>query len=313
MIMHKTTRSANNFEIKLASGEIWQFISTSETTEWLDKLCATMELDEYIGTEGNNIIFLKNISDESIIIKSLNLNGIQLLNNGPLRIYRCQNTSHMICELGNMDSPEVELYKMAQSMLPVYNRVLYQGGLPLHAALIEREGIGIAISAPGGTGKSTCARRIPRPWKAMCDDEVLIVRDKKGFYHAHPFPTWSRCNIQEIEETWNVQAHVPLSAIFFLKKSQKDDVYPLSFSQSASLIYKLSSPAFDRIFGSDEQGEYTLIRKLTFENACDIAKNIPAFILEASLNGKFWEAIDRAISVDIKEGCVDARNSSSIY
>lgn len=311
MIMQKNVENNRNFGIKLASEETWQLISTSETNEWLDKLCATMELNEYFGVDGNKILFLKNISDKSNIIKSLNLNGIRLLNSGPLRIYKCQNASHMICELGNMGSPEVELFKWVQSVFPLYNKALYQGGLPLHAALIEREGIGIAISAPGGTGKSTCTRRIPQPWKAICDDEVLIVRDKKDVYHVHPFPTWSRCNTQEVGETWNVQGHVPISSIFFLKKSQKDEVNALSFSQSAVLIYKLSLYMFDRILRSVDQDEYTLIKKLIFENACDIAKDIPAFILEASLEGKFWEAIDRAL--DNREGCVNARTSSDTY
>jgi SynChlorMet cassette protein ScmC len=313
MIMQNTKRDAKNFGIKLASDEIWQFKSTSETSEWLDKLCATMELDEYIGVDGHRIIFLKNIFEESNIIKSLGLNGIRLLNTGPLRTYNCPSGPHVICELGNMDFPERELFKMAQSVLPIYNGALYQGGLPLHAALVERGGIGVAIAAPGGTGKSTCARRIPQPWKAMCDDEILIVRDKKDIYHAHPFPTWSRCNTQEVRETWNVQAHVPISAVFFLKKSQKDEVNFLSFSQSAALIYKLSLPVFDRILESIDQEEYTIIKKLIFENACNIAKSIPAFILEASLDGKFWEAIDRALLINAKEGCADARISSGAY
>ncbi len=311
--MQNITRSAKNFGIKLANEETWQFVSTYETSEWLEKLCAIMELNESIGRDGHKIKFIKNISNEYNIIKSLNLNGIHMWNTGPLRIYKCQSVSHMICEIGNIDFPEVELFKMAQSVFPVYMRGLYQGGLPLHAALIEREGMGIAIAAPGGTGKSTCAHRIPRPWQALCDDELLMIHDKKGVYHAHPFPTWSRCNTQELGETWNVQTYVPISAIFFLKRSQKDEVNFLSFSQSASLIYKLSLPVFNRILGSIKQNECTIIRKLIFENACDIAKDIPAFILEASLKGEFWKAIDRALSIDHKEGCVDARKSSNTY
>lgn len=309
--MENTTGNTRNFSIKLASDEIWQFISTSETNEWLDKLRIIMRLKEYTGVDGHRISFLKNLNTEHDITK--NLNRIHVLNTGPLRIYECESASHMICEIGDKDLPEVELFKMAQSVLPVYMKVLSQGGLPLHAALIERNGTGIAIAAPGGTGKSTCARRIPRPWQALCDDELLIVCDKRGAYHAHPFPTWSRCNVQKPGETWNVQTHVPISAIFFLKKSQKDEVNSLSFIQSAPLIYKLSLPVFDRILESIDQNEYITIKKLIFENACDIAQDIPAFILEASLEGKFWEAIDRALSIDPEEGCVDARISSGTY
>ena len=314
--MQNTTGNTRNFSIKLASDEIWQFISTAETDEWLDTLRIIMGLDEATGVDGHKIKFLKNaiseeISNEGNIIR--NSNGIRMLNTGPLRRYECQNTSHMICEIGNTDFPGVEIFKMAQSVLPVYMGVLSQGGLPLHAALIERNGTGIAIAAPGGTGKSTCARRIPRPWQTLCDDELLIVRDKRGAYHAHPFPTWSRCNVQKPEETWNVQNHVPISAIFFLKKSQKDEVNSLNFSQSAPLIYKLSLPVFDRILESIDQNEYNTIKKFIFENACDIAQDIPAFILEASLEGKFWEAIDKALLIDPEEGCVDARMSPCTY
>jgi SynChlorMet cassette protein ScmC len=312
IIMQKTKAVAKNFGLKLANEEIWQFISTFEASEWLDKISAIMGLNEYTEENGHKIVFSKNISDESNVIKSLTSNGTYLFNKGPLSIHQCQNSSNMICEIGNEEFPESELLKMAQSVFPLYMRVLSQGGLPLHAALIERGGIGIAISAPGGTGKSTCARRIPLPWKAMCDDEVLIVPDRKNAYHAHPFPTWSRCNNkQEPKETWDVPAHVPISAIFFLKQSQKDEVTSLSFSQSASLIYKLSLPPFYyRLFDSIDESECTTIKKLIFENACEIAKDIPSFILEASLTGKFWETIDRALSINSKGDCVNAKTSS---
>lgn len=305
--MQKTTISARNFGIKLANDETWQFVSTSETDEWLDKLRITMGLNEYKELDGHKITFVKDISNESGIIDSLDSSGIQMFNSGPLRIYSYQSASNMICEIGDLDFPQVELFKMAQSVFPLYMKVLNQGGLPFHAALIEKNGTGIAIAAPGGTGKSTCARRIPHPWQALGDDELLIVSDKKDIYHAHPFPTWSRCNVQKPGEAWNTQKHVPLSAIFFLKKSQKDEVTPLSYSQKVSLIYKLSLPVFYRIMESIDQDEYIKIKKLIFENSCNIAKDMPAFILEASLNGKFWEVIDKALSIDLKGGCVDAR------
>lgn len=318
--MQNMTGNPRAFGIKLASDEIWQFVSTSETEEWLKKLSTIMGLYETIGVDGHKITFLKNSSHEGISNEKISngenirdSKGILRLNTEPLSTCKCKSTSHTIFEIGNTDVPGLEILKMAQSVIPIYMKVLSQGGLPLHAALIERNSTGIAIAAPGGTGKSTCAHRIPRPWKTLCDDELVIVRDKRGTYHAHPFPTWSRCNVQEPGETWNVQTHVPLSAIFFLKKSQKDEANSLSFSQSASLIYKLSLPVFSRIIEYIDQDEYTTIKKVIFENACDIAQDIPAFILEASLEGKFWEAIDRALLTDPEEGCVDARISPGIY
>lgn len=299
------------FYIKLANEESWKLVSTSKTNKWMDKLCSSMGLNEQGELESPKIIFLRNVSMENDHIKSFNICGINKWNIGPLIIYQCQDSPHVICEIGNTDSPEVESFKMAQSVLPIYTQVLFKGVLPFHSALIEKRGMGIVIAAPGGTGKTTCANRIPPPWNAFCDDEVLIVRDKKGIYHAHPFPTWSRLNTQEPKEVWNVQSHVPVSAIFFLKKSQKDDVTPLSYSQSVSLIYKLSLPIFSRIFGSIDQEEQVLIQKLIFENACDLAKDIPALILDATLYGKFWEVIEKALSMK-SGGYVDARIPSNI-
>ena len=219
--MHEIIEKNRYFCIKLANEESWKLVSTSETNEWLEKLCSFMGLNEYVELEGPEIIFFKNFSMEDEYIKSLNICKIHKWSKGPLRIYQCQNNLYVICEIGNANSPEVDLFQMAQSVLPMYMRVLFQGGLPLHSALIEKRGKGIIIAAPSGTGKSTCANRIPPPWKAMCDDEVLIVRDNKGIYHAHPFPTWSRFNTQEPREICNVQSHVPISAILFLRKSQK--------------------------------------------------------------------------------------------
>jgi SynChlorMet cassette protein ScmC len=295
--MHEINRKSRYFCIKLANKESWKLVSTSETNEWLEKLCNFMGLNEQGELEGPEIIFLRNVSMEYDYIKSLNICEIHKWSTGPLCIYQCQNSLNVICEIGNTDSPEVELFKMTQSILPIYTQVLFKGGLPFHSALIEKRGIGIVIAAPSGTGKTTCANRIPYPWKALCDDEVLIVRDKNGIYHAHPFPTWSRFNTQEKREVWNVQSHVPISAILFLKKSQKDDITPLSFSQSASLIYKLSLPVFSRVLGYVDKKEQVIIKKLIFENACDIAKDIPAFILNATLTGKFWEVIEKALSM----------------
>lgn len=312
--MQENIRINKNFCIKLANGVSWQLLSTPEACEWVDKLCFIMELKKYVGVNSHNIYFLKNKFKEFNIIKSQksqNLDKAFMCNTGPLRIYQCQNSLDMICEIGNVDIPEIELLKIAQSIVPIYVQVLHQDGLPLHAALLERDGIGVAIAAPGGTGKSTCASRIPYPWKALCDDELLIVRDNKGTYYAHPFPTWSKCNLQESKETWNVQKYVPISAIFFLKKSHRDKTNFLNLGQSASLIYKLSLPILNRILAPINTEECTIIKRLIFENAYGIANEIPSFILEASLEGKFWEVMDDALSIN-PQRFVNGKTSSRI-
>ena len=69
---------------------------------------------------------------------------------------------------------------------------LYRGGLPFHATLLEYQGQGIILAAPGGTGKSTCSRRVPPPWRACCDDEVLVVEGPGRPLPGTPFPHLER-------------------------------------------------------------------------------------------------------------------------
>ena len=61
-----------------------------------------------------------------------------------------------------------------------------RGGILIHGALAEREGSGVILAAPGGTGKTTASNRLPAPWRSLCDDSTLVVRDPQGNYWAHP-------------------------------------------------------------------------------------------------------------------------------
>ncbi len=110
---------------------------------------------------------------------------------------------------------------MWSSLAPIYLREQLFGGMPFHAGLVERDYMGFLISAPSGTGKSTSCRRIPPPWKPLCDDEVFIVKDSKGTYKVHPFPTWSEFfNGRKRHHLERFKRAVPLSAIFFLEQSK---------------------------------------------------------------------------------------------
>ncbi|MCP4691429.1 MAG: hypothetical protein GY859_25520, partial [Desulfobacterales bacterium] len=45
---------------------------------------------------------------------------------------------------------------------------------PCHCALVEIDGRGAVIGGPGDSGKTTCARRIPPPHRALADDYALL-------------------------------------------------------------------------------------------------------------------------------------------
>jgi len=55
----------------------------------------------------------------------------------------------------------------------------------MHGALVDYSGSGFVRAGPGTVGKSTASRRLPLPWRSLCDDKTLVVRDRKGRFWAH--------------------------------------------------------------------------------------------------------------------------------
>jgi len=177
----------------------------------------------------------------------------------------------------------------------IFRESIRRGGLPFHAALVEREGQGVILAAPGGTGKSTCCRRILPPWQAHCDDEVLVSLASDGRYLAHPFPTWSNFFFQRRKKTWRVEVALPLAGIFFLEQSPSDSSLPLGPAEAAvaatASAQKVMIPLL--LLGYPEDAR--IIRRTMFANACELVKKIPAFRLKVSLTGRFWEQIEAAL------------------
>jgi SynChlorMet cassette protein ScmC len=181
------------------------------------------------------------------------------------------------------------------ALYPIYQSVQEAGGLPLHAALVSREGIGVLLAAPAGSGKSTCCSRLPAPWETLCDDETLIVRDEQNHYLAHPFPTWSDYIFRTSERTWNVQDSVPLPVVFFLEQAPTDEVIPMGEGQAAVRFNQLATEVCWRHWHRFDCKRQRRLKQRLFHNASEFAKAIPAYRLRASLNGRFWEQMERVL------------------
>jgi SynChlorMet cassette protein ScmC len=123
----------------------------------------------------------------------------------------------------------------------------------------------------------------------------LIVRDPKGRYFVHPFPTWSNFFGKGKTRTWNVQEYISLSAIFFIKKGEKDEVIPMGRGEAAARMYQAAEQVYLRnwmYFSAEEaRGE----KGKLFASACRIAQTIPAFTLHVSLQGQFWKEVERVL------------------
>jgi SynChlorMet cassette protein ScmC len=292
--------------LKLGNGQNWEIVATEDIGPWVEKLALIMRLKQ---CEPNGYPKLLFIREERVINRrqgppprpeegiwgNLPSEGWKAYYLPSLRFWVHPDVPNIVCEMAGDCSHELEIVQMGQSLCPIYFRAMKSGGLPFHAALVERKGKGVLIAAPGGTGKSTCCRRIPRPWRALSDDLSLVVADKNGSCRAHPFPTWSDYLWRRSEPTWDVQRHLPLTAIFFLEQGTKDETAPIGKGEAAACIIESASQICLSFWRDLAPGERRTMKKMIFDNACGLARSIPAFRLRASIDGRFWEEMEAVV------------------
>lgn len=287
----------NCYGITLMEDQNWQLIASPETKEWLDRLAKIMGLEAREFQSSSKVYFFKDYSGLGASMNSLekskyaksgsDFEHIRIL---PVGFWDNKRSHDVVCEIRTGDNL-TEIISMSISLYPIYKSGLSHESMPFHAALLEKNGRGFLIAATGGVGKSTCCRRVPYPWHPLCDDEVFVARNKAGSYHAHSFPTWSEYMFHNSDHTWNVQYHVPIAGIFFLMQSDVDEVEPLTQGKAAIHIYKAAL----EVWGRFRMSQRIEIRRSIFENACNIAKVVPSFILKARHDGRFWELMEDAV------------------
>lgn len=202
-----------------------------------------------------------------------------------------------ICLLPPGNHKEVRINPMSDLAKAIALRTLPAGGLLLHGALAEKDGQGVILAAPGGTGKTTASNRFPPPWRSLSDDATLVVPDGTGGYRAHPWPTWSRFRDHGPGGSWHVEESVPLAALFFLSRSEEDRAEPAGTGDAVAYI----TESVHQTTGIPTQSGRTpeeAARHCEAEIAAAtrLARAVPAYRLEISLAGKFWEAIEDALA-----------------
>jgi hypothetical protein len=171
-----------------------------------------------------------------------------------------------------------------------------RGGVLIHGALAERDGMGVILVAPCGTGKTTASNRLPAPWRSLSDDATLVVRDPQGNYWAHPWPTWSRFLDGGPGGTWDVQSAMPLKGIFLLAQAVEDRVERLGPGRAVSLLVESVGQVSTIMAPGLVKEELHALHLEQFDNLCALVRVIPAHVLHISLTGAFWQEIDQALA-----------------
>jgi len=214
---------------------------------------------------------------------------------GSVRLWYHQDIPDFLCELKSAKHYASEVQQMWYSMQGVYRALGERGGLPLHAALIKRDGAGVLLIAGTGIGKSTCCRRVEPPWNALADDLTVVIPAGDGTYFGHPMPTWSDHISGEWHKTWDVQRGVPLCGVFFLEQAEHDKAIPIGQGQAAIAITRSASYVLTRDWLKKDRSRERDARKVLFHNATLLAQSVPSFTLRASLTGSFRDEVDNAL------------------
>lgn len=279
------------YVLEFSNGHGWQIIVGQGTNRWVDKVAAILGLKPGRRKGLPKIVFI--MKEKSRHPRS---EGEWMLDDRKYyRLWIEKNSFDIVYELGNIpEHMDINVIaSLLNSLVPIiYEKLFNTGCMPLHAALIEKDGRGFLIAARGGTGKSTCCQRIPSPWKALGDDETFVVVDKKGEYSAHPFPTWSVCISNQLNCFWNVQSGVKIAAVLFLERSEKDSVLPMGRGQAAWRIYSSAMEAFEKLWNRPKK-VLRLYKRQILSISFQIAGKVPAYVLRASLSGRFWEEVEK--------------------
>ena len=298
----------DSYCFRLADGAGWQFVGASayrDVSLFVDKFAGIVGL-RAAEEDGLRKIFFLHTDEVRQMKDSLDISnhspapdktngGWFVYDHKSLKVWCHESIPDVICEICVQSTHDEEIMNMWNALQPIYQQTQKTGGLPLHGALLELEGKGIIIAAPGSTGKSTCCRRVPGYWKPLCDDELLVVFDKKRGYRAHPFPTWSDYLWRRSEKKWDVEYSVPLQAVFFLEQAQTDEAMPVGNGQAAILIKQSATQVCRKFWWKADKGHRSNLMQQLFDNACEMAKAIPAYTLKATLDGCFWEEIERQL------------------
>ena len=118
---------------------------------------------------------------------------------------------------------------------------LKQGILTLHCALVEYNGMSIAICAPSGTGKTTHARLWRDHKNALIlNGDRALCRREKGKWIAYGSP-WSGTSGEQVNR------HAPLKALVILERAEKNSVIRLKNTELfAGVFPHILYPSWDK-------------------------------------------------------------------
>ena len=177
---------------------------------------------------------------------------------------------------------------------PTIMAVQKQGALYVHGALVSWRGQGLAILASSGTGKSTTCNRLPTGWEVHADDQMLLFQTESGEFRAHGLPTWSRYFEDGKIEPYNVSESVPLKALLFLERADRNRIEPepLSHSQASAGLFAAVIQVNHTYWRSFSQAQKVRLATVFTDRSTEFTRKINTYRFQLSLGGAFWRDLE---------------------
>jgi SynChlorMet cassette protein ScmC len=199
------------------------------------------------------------------------------------------------CFINRCDTETDFLSRVMSVSLVISRYAETGGGLLVHAGLAEYKDAGVLLSGISGVGKTTASGRLRAPWKALSDDATLIVRDRRGVYWAHAWPTWSNLFENRPIDRWPVGAGLPLRGIFLLSRTDRS-FRRLDLPRAAAQILNRAHEVSWDIIRSGNRDQARPVHVQLFGNACDLARAVPCHVLHVTLRNAFWKPAERLLA-----------------
>ena len=281
------------YGFRLADSQVWGVQPGKGTGEWAGAFARRLGLD-LLPERPDTVMRLARLPHPS----GPDEDSWQVRKSPFLEIRRHPSVREIVCGLHETADFSQVREQMRCALFPVYGLTVRRGGLPLHCALVEREGRGVLLVGRSGAGKSTACRRLPEGWRPLCDDLALAVRLKGGGYAAHPLPTWSAVGHDPGAGSWDIKRSVSLAAIFFLAQSAEDEILPAGNAMASVVLTDAAMTIFRTVRVQEQSLEKKLLGGNAFANAVAMARSVPSYILRLSLTGRFWEMIDQVLEAE---------------
>lgn len=273
--------------VDIADDFAWRLIPEDESSSRLAKILA-----------GSMGIWRNDTQRNDFVNHRKKKRSLCLRSESPDRLWRClpgEKSGVISCPIGRFhdaDSLLFQLTRVSQLLALPFEK---QGGLLIHGALAALAGQGVILAGHSGSGKTTVSNRLPAPWRSLCDDVTLIERKRDGEYWAHPWPTWSRIARRDRSGAADVCKAVRLHAVFVLNKGNPDNVTPIVYHDAIPQLLEFNREASAVLTMGMEPHAQRPLRIHRFGNICMLARQIPVFALQHSLEGRFWKNIEKIL------------------